>query len=528
MALSLARREPRVESVELTDGRSIAVVNGEHFGVDGRLEIDGLAVLREDVQSWTSDRIVFRIAPGRSSGLLRVQTDVGVSNPVFLAVPADLPVVAAEDILRVASFTPTEIAAGTILRVRGFGFGPRSVFSQITFRFLSSGQQLEVNGVSSWVVHWSNTEIRVVIPPGIETGPIEILINGETLGEQTTGTPIDLQEIIGAPKTHAVVQQLTVSGSGLSDSAVETRVVIPQIPVTTAQDSVQLLRQQGDLLGALGSVAWVYQAAPIAPDEAVETDSTGFTIQRTDYVERRSMEVVIPEELPPVNLNVLQEEDFRTAFAGVLGAVDGMRPDDPVIGRIGAEELSGFRHPLAIARRIHNLVVTTLEPDPNQERSLKQAVIDGRGDARDYADLAVLIARRLGIPARRQIGVLLDQEDRSRDHAWVEFFIPGYGWLPSDPAMSDGIYLVSSRSEDEAAVEESPEDLAELPPFGAIDDRRVTMYVDGREAPRVEPGTIILVPSRQYAPGLQRVELSEEPGPEEIVVEWSFPELVLD
>lgn len=473
------------------------------------------------MQSWTEDHIVFRIAPGRSSGLLRVQTDGGVSNAVFLTVPADIPRVVREQRVRIESISPTTIGPGSVMRILGFGFGPRSVLAEIRFTGAGSDESTTVDGMSSWVVHWSNREIRLVVPPGIGEGPLEIAINGEALEDAAEGVLPDLPVSRGPIRTRAVLRRVRVAG--LDPAIIEqgVYVTLPRVPVTTGQTSVQLLREEGERVGAVGDGAWLYRLRPASGSSEDPEEDPGILIQRTDYVERHALELRFPEDVPALESAVLRNDDFRTAFADLLGPVAGMSPEDPVISRIGEEILAGYRNPLAIARTIHEQVAARLVPAPQKEPGLKESVTGGRGSSRDYADLAALLARWAGIPARRQIGAYLDEAGRTRPHAWVEFFVPGFGWIPADPALSDGIY--GERGDDEAESEVSF--------FGSLDDRRIALYTDGTPAARPDPGATLIEPAAPYAPGLQWVALPGDLSPEElesISVEWMPPEIIPD
>jgi len=529
VALSLARRDPRIDDLRFIDDASGVAISGEHFGTSGRLEIDGLAIDAQDIQSWTDDRIVFRIAAGRTSGLLRVQTDGGVSNSVFIAVPADMPVVSQEQLVRIESFSPMEITPGGVIRILGFGFGPRSVFAEISFT--AAGSDRTVDGMSPWVVHWSNREIRVVVPPGIGSGPLSVAINGETLPETPVGVVIDLPTRAGDTRTRAIHRQVTISGDAAT-LASGIDVVVPRIPITTGQPAVQLLREEGERLGTVGDDAWIYRAPPPAATEEAQGEAPVVAIHRTDYVERRAIRVEIPDEFPPVETAILETDDVQTAFRALLGPVNGMPPYDPVILQIRDEVVSGYRNPLAIVQRIYQQVPARLEPAPDSDASLKEAILDGRGAAAHYADLAVLLARSSGIPARRHIGVYLDERSRTHRHSWVEFFIPGFGWLPGDPALADGIYRrVPDTGSGESGNTDDTGEAIEGPPLGTLDDRRISLYVDGTPPARFRSGTTRLEPTAPYAPGLQWVELSGEIDPEErenLVVEWVTPEIIPD
>jgi transglutaminase-like putative cysteine protease len=60
------------------------------------------------------------------------------------------------------------------------------------------------------------------------------------------------------------------------------------------------------------------------------------------------------------------------------------------------------------------------------------------GKCTDISSVYIALARAAGVPAREVFGVRLGKkatEDVTTwQHCWVEFFLPGYGWVPVDPA----------------------------------------------------------------------------------------------
>jgi transglutaminase-like putative cysteine protease len=70
-----------------------------------------------------------------------------------------------------------------------------------------------------------------------------------------------------------------------------------------------------------------------------------------------------------------------------------------------------------------------------------------RGYCQHYAGAMALMLRMLGIPARVAVGFASGRYDAGRSvwtvadrdaHAWVEAWLPGYGWLPFDPTPGRG------------------------------------------------------------------------------------------
>ncbi len=60
------------------------------------------------------------------------------------------------------------------------------------------------------------------------------------------------------------------------------------------------------------------------------------------------------------------------------------------------------------------------------------------GKCTDIHSVFIALARAAGIPAREIFGIRQGKEDvvdiTTWQHCWAEFFLPGYGWVPVDPA----------------------------------------------------------------------------------------------
>ena len=65
-----------------------------------------------------------------------------------------------------------------------------------------------------------------------------------------------------------------------------------------------------------------------------------------------------------------------------------------------------------------------------------QAYYDGYGECGDYAALFCALLRAVGMPARTVAGWIAETGDSH--HVWAEFYLPSYGWIPTDPSSDDG------------------------------------------------------------------------------------------
>jgi len=85
---------------------------------------------------------------------------------------------------------------------------------------------------------------------------------------------------------------------------------------------------------------------------------------------------------------------------------------------------------------------------------MREVLKERRGVCQDFAHLMIGLCRSLKIPARYISGYLAT-EDASATHAWVEAFVPGFGWRALDPTHNrqmDATYVKIGHGRDYADV----------------------------------------------------------------------------
>lgn len=106
-----------------------------------------------------------------------------------------------------------------------------------------------------------------------------------------------------------------------------------------------------------------------------------------------------------------------------------------------AKELSAPNQTLCEqVRTFYDHIGNNLVYSYNGEDWGAQAALGDMGaDCTEYSSLLMALSRANGIPARYVEGLLyLDNSDSveaRREHAWVEIFFPGNGWIPIDPTL---------------------------------------------------------------------------------------------
>ncbi len=113
----------------------------------------------------------------------------------------------------------------------------------------------------------------------------------------------------------------------------------------------------------------------------------------------------------------------------------------------------------AKARAIYDWVVENTHRDPRVRGcgtgDVERMLAERGGKCADISSVFVALARAVGVPAREVFGLRLGRNPREditgAHHCWAEFYYPGYGWVPVDPAdvrkamLTEGLDLKSAR-----------------------------------------------------------------------------------
>ncbi len=133
---------------------------------------------------------------------------------------------------------------------------------------------------------------------------------------------------------------------------------------------------------------------------------------------------------PGVNENYF---DFITDSNFVTQNVAIWKEAVDVLGESGVQDL--WQDSLRLGYHVHK----TLDYDPNWTHvhtSAHEALKDRRGVCQDYAHILIALCRSQGIPARYVSGYFYNGktgDENEASHAWVEVFLPHFGWKAFDP-----------------------------------------------------------------------------------------------
>ncbi|BAU28568.1 transglutaminase superfamily protein [Aneurinibacillus soli] len=117
----------------------------------------------------------------------------------------------------------------------------------------------------------------------------------------------------------------------------------------------------------------------------------------------------------------------------------------PLIVKKAKEIVKGETNPYLKVKKIFDFTNTYMEYTEKEAwGTAVQALQRRSGVCEDFSRLMVALLRAQNIPARTVAGYALGKDEKTVDltkadyaHMWVEFYLPGYGWLPADPTVLD-------------------------------------------------------------------------------------------
>jgi transglutaminase-like putative cysteine protease len=158
-------------------------------------------------------------------------------------------------------------------------------------------------------------------------------------------------------------------------------------------------------------------------------------------------------------------------------------PIDGEVRKLALRITKGKKTVLAKARAIYDWTIGNMYRDPAVvgcgEGEVCVLLEKPGGKCTDIHSVYVALARAAGVPAREIFGIRLGkktEEDISGwQHCWAEFYLPGYGWVPVDPADVRKAMLTENLKLDDAKTAEYRDYF-----WGRIDPYRVALAV-GRD-----------------------------------------------
>ena len=178
---------------------------------------------------------------------------------------------------------------------------------------------------------------------------------------------------------------------------------------------------------------------------------------------------VVKKEFPKIEPSFNKKQFEKYLIATSLSPTTGK------VKEIAENITRGKKTTLAKARAIYDWIVDNMYRDPNIKGcgigDVERLIKSMGGKCGDIHSVYVALARSVGIPSREVFGIRIPKgkegDMTKAQHCWAEFYLPGYGWVPVDPADVRKVML-----EKKLNLGEEKEYREYY--FGAVDESRIS------------------------------------------------------
>jgi transglutaminase-like putative cysteine protease len=250
------------------------------------------------------------------------------------------------------------------------------------------------------------------------------------------------------------------------DKGTEAKLWLPY-PVSDRDQAVHDIRVSGDFASS-GVYTNRADGTPILyaewPQDAASRKLTfTFAVERQEVVRRD-----FPKTEPAWNRADYAEYLRPTS----LGPVDGE------VKKLADTITKGKKTVVERARAVYDWCCENMYRDPATKGCGKGDVCallnKPGGKCTDISSVFIALCRAAGVPAREEFSLRLgkktEEDITTWQHCWAEFFVPGYGWVPADPADVRKAMLVEKLELTDAKTKEYREYF-----WGGIDPYRVVI-----------------------------------------------------
>jgi len=509
-----------------TPGTELTIMGGD-FGVarnGNSVLVNGDPLPQYAYSAWSSDTIVIRMPRHIHSGVVEVKVGQNMSNRMLIASAEYVnayPRARETGELQILSHTPLRISGGDIVTLEGIFVGedlrlyfitpqsPARRDDQDGREGLASelaeepSSELPESGTFLYELeeeHYISRNLHAIslrVPSGMQSGNLFIRNN------HTVSTPyyLEIDSRIGSNEYHSPLRYTLNYGAHLGEGGEENYALwMPIIPSTILQPEQDTLFMSEQFQYAIDNNGYFY----ITPTATDTPPSIRISALLTRFAQRSIINRALLTPSPTLGEYRLEEYLSNERWLAVN--------DEAAAPHIASSQrIANF---YLRAEAIYRRIIAYLAPHQSADRyivnenSEDAEAINPAHIARllptlslteeypaaavEYALLAATLLRSSGIPSRVITGIYIIDAEPSAEtrgvtgegqaatmHYWNEFFLPGFGWLPFDSAMGDGMHR------DGEETPQTEEDFY----FGNTDNRRVVLSKDIHEIPRYTTNT---------------------------------------
>lgn len=210
----------------------------------------------------------------------------------------------------------------------------------------------------------------------------------------------------------------------------EVKVWIPY-PVTDDDQDISEIKVSGDFIETAVYTDKVYKTPMLYAYWSKDAKS-----RKLSFSFRARRHEVMRRDFPTTEA-VWDKRDYALYLAATsLGPIDGE------VKKLADMITSDKKSVLDKAKAIYDWTVENTYRNPDTRGcglgDVYRLLQEPGGKCTDISSIYVALARAAGVPAREVFGIRMGKENTQDistwQHCWAEFYLPGYGWVPVDPA----------------------------------------------------------------------------------------------
>jgi hypothetical protein len=445
---------PRITSMEpvaFAPG-SVLSIHGRNFGaVRGKVLLDSSQLTQSSYLSWTPEKIDVLLPPSLDSGILQVATSFGLSNPEIVISMANLPTKPENSMQAVSgpairAITPAEAVIGALVEIKGINFGSNIQFSGVRFSRNVAGKEgggtiegsslspehkessfVEPEDPMSMYESWDDKRISVRIPEGAGSGAVVVST------PQGDSEPFMFRVKQGSgsknlfdPAVYSITFKVKVTKRQTNQAG--TLVLYMPNPPSTFSQHLDDIQEEYPVpfMGDYGRVAVVklsdfpgaeidVKRTALVTVHSVETDLSGFK----DTFEGGRVPNFLQSYVAEDNLVPAKSKEILALASKITGKEKNLQKRARLIATWLGKNMRW-------------------NASAGARESPQSALKAGAAGSRSYALLTCALFRAAGLPSVPVSGFLVGKDGQSHPHFWLEYYLPGVGWIPYDPVLALG------------------------------------------------------------------------------------------
>lgn len=399
-------------------------LKGNYFGKDiskGQIFINDQILFSNYIKSWSNKDIVLKLPDDFKSGMIHINNMFGESDSLLLTSYKDVPRIRTNEEIPGFPFIKSAkklVSSDFKIHLSGRNFGSRQALSSLV---VSNSNDNDGDGFSDipdeYIVRWSDDTIVFYMPYGIRSKVLYVrsskgFSNYFTLPVRGT---IPVVYEYGISKKYNLKQKVELNNIvALENSSIS--IFIPCV--------LEDLNQKNVLLSSTGGT---YNKLNNTFDHKIDIKESGkeFWLELDSYLDVYSLTTSINKRVLSKSYDK-ESPQYISGYQTIPGVIEGDK-DTKSTSRWLIRNSKNYYNRAEI---IINWIIKYIKMSEDGTSLSNDVLKNKMGSSKGLVKLTTAMLRAGGIPSRIISGIKV--EETVENYLWLEFFLPGGGWIPMD------------------------------------------------------------------------------------------------